>query len=151
SRLLLDDPEAAGPGPSRPSRPRYDDTRRPIRGGISMSGGLAILAAIVGLSADPLAPGDHTRSVTIGGQPRSHLLHVPPAYDRRRPARLVLALHPFATNGPMMARISGLSETADREGFLVAYPNGTGLGVALRWNVMRASGRGPDDVGYLAK
>jgi polyhydroxybutyrate depolymerase len=116
-----------------------------------MSGSVVILAVALGLAADPVAPGDHTRSVEVGGTPRTYLLHVPPAYDARRPTPLVLALHPFATNGPMMARISGLSRTADREGFLVAYPSGTGLGPTLRWNVMRATGRGPDDVGYLTK
>src|SRR4051812_43908742 len=115
-----------------------------------MSGNLVILAVVASFAADRLTPGDHTRTVEVGGQARPYLLHVPPAHDARRPTPVVLALHPFATNGPMMARISGLSGTADRDGFLVAYPNGTGTGPMLRWNVGRPAGGGPDDVGYLA-
>ena len=53
---------------------------------------------------------------------RPYHLHVPPSYDAKKPTPMVLALHPFATNGPIMAAISGLSGASDREGFLVAYP-----------------------------
>src|SRR5436305_669489 len=116
-----------------------------------MSGSVVILAAVLGLAADPLAPGDHTRTVAVGGTSRTYLLHVPPAYDARKPTPLVLALHPFATNGPMMARISGLSGTADREGFLVAYPSGTGRGAIPRWTVPAVPGGDPDDGGYIAQ
>ncbi len=115
-----------------------------------MSSAPLILVVLVGLTPDPVVPGDHTRSVRVGMQDRLYSLHVPPSYDSRRPTPVVLALHPFATNGAMMARISGLGETADREGFLLAYPNGTGRGAFLRWNVQGRAGEGADDVGYIA-
>jgi polyhydroxybutyrate depolymerase len=51
----------------------------------------------------------------------------------------------------MMAVVSGLSRTADREGFLVAYPNGTGRGSFLHWNVGALPRDDADDVGYLGK
>ena len=114
--------------------------------------GLALLLAVVlGPLASPLPLGDQTRMVKSGGVDRAYLLHVPPGYDPATPAPLVLALHPFATNGPMMARISGLSDTADGAGFLVAYPNGTGRGMLLHWNVGAVAGDDGDDLGYLAK
>ena len=109
-----------------------------------------LLAVLVASSADPLTPGDHTRSVEVGGKPRPYLLHVPPSYDPEKPTPVVLALHPFATNGPIMAALSGLSRKADREGFLVAYPNGTGRGPLLRWNVGLRPEDDADDVGYIA-
>ncbi len=107
--------------------------------------------AILALAAEPLPPGDLTRSVRVGESTRTYLLHVPRSYDPDKPTPLVLALHPFATNGPMMVRISGLSETADRHGFLVAYPNGTGVGALLHWNVGLTPGDRADDMGYLAQ
>lgn len=115
-----------------------------------MSGIAVFLSVLAGLWATPLAPGDHTRSVRVGTVDRPYLLHVPPAYDALTPTPAVLALHPFATNGPMMARISGLSGKADRAGFLVAYPNGTGRGPLLRWNLGAAADGADDDVAYLA-
>lgn len=115
-----------------------------------MSGAPLFLVVLAGLAPDPLVPGDLSRSVRVGTQDRPYSLHVPPSYDARRPTAVVLALHPFATNGAMMARISGLGETADREGFLVAFPNGTGRGAFLRWNVLARAGEGADDVGYIA-
>ncbi len=116
-----------------------------------MSGVPIWLALITASAAGPLTPGDHSRSVESGGKSRPYLLHVPPSYDPEKPFPVVLALHPFATNGPAMAMISGLSGTADREGFLVAYPNGTGRGAMLRWNVGLVGGDDVDDVGYLGK
>src|SRR4051812_42804227 len=110
-----------------------------------------LLAVLLATAAAPLVPGDHARSVEDGGKPRPYLLHVPTSYDPEKPTPVVLALHPFATNGPMMARISGLSETADREGFLVAYPDGTGRGAMLHWDVGLGPGEGADDVGYIRK
>ncbi|HEU5115506.1 MAG TPA: PHB depolymerase family esterase, partial [Isosphaeraceae bacterium] len=107
--------------------------------------------AILALAAEPLPSGDLTRSVRVGESTRPYLLHVPKSYNSEKPTPLVLALHPFATNGPLMARISGLSKTADRHGFLVAYPNGTGVGTLLHWNVGLTSGDRADDMGYLAQ
>jgi polyhydroxybutyrate depolymerase len=55
-------------------------------------------------------------------------------------------------NGAAMARISGLSETADRSGFVVVYPNGTGTtSLFLYWDAGGVRGRPSDDVGYVAK
>src|SRR4051794_5990143 len=108
-----------------------------------------LLATVLGLSNEPIKPGDHTRSVERTGRSRPYLLHVPRSYDPRKKTPLVLALHPFATNGPLMAVMSGLSETAEREGFLVAYPNGSGKGPGLYWNVGQAVIGASDDLGYL--
>jgi polyhydroxybutyrate depolymerase len=106
---------------------------------------------LIGFAAGPLTPGDHSRSVHAGGEDRSYLLHLPTSFDPKKPTPVVLALHPFATNGRMMAGISRLSQLADREGFIVAYPNGTGRGTVLQWNVGVNPSDQADDVGYLVK
>ena len=46
-----------------------------------------LLAVLVASSAGPLTPGDHTRSVEVGGTPRPDLLHLPPALRPPRPLR----------------------------------------------------------------
>ena len=58
------------------------------------------------------------------------------------PAPLVLVLHGFLGSGAAMQRKTRFDALARRDGFVVAYPDGT----ARRWN-LRA--QGVDDVAYL--
>ncbi len=101
-----------------------------------------------------LGPGDHSRTIESGNRTRRFQVHVPPKYDPKTPAPVVLALHGAAMTGEMMAKFSGLNETADREGFVVVYPSGTGVGSFLTWNAGGFSGRmaenRPDDVAFIA-
>ncbi|MEX1232963.1 MAG: PHB depolymerase family esterase [Planctomycetaceae bacterium] len=104
-------------------------------------------------AADPLTPGNHTRTLDVGGRGRSYLVHVPVDYNPETPTPVVLALHGAGMNGWMMAFFSGLSETSDKNGFVVVYPNGTGRGPFQVWN---AGGFGsgvrehlPDDVAFI--
>jgi polyhydroxybutyrate depolymerase len=107
-------------------------------------------------AAGRLAPGDHRRTLRIDGRPRSYIVHVP----RRRaadapdaPLPVVLALHGAAMNGWLMQWFTGLDQTADRAGFLVVYPDGTGTGPFRVWNAGAFPGnlwrKRPDDVGFL--
>ncbi len=113
------------------------------------------LLSLLAAAGDQLGPGDHERLLQIGDLHRSYTMHVPPHYDSKRPAPLVLALHGAGTNGLMMANYSGLSKKADDAGFIVVYPNGTGAGgLLLTWNSGGIRSRGPskaDDIGYLRK
>ena len=55
-------------------------------------------------------------------------------------------------NGTLMAQFCGLSEKADRSGFVVVYANGTGsTPLFLYWDAGGVRGRASDDVGYVAK
>jgi polyhydroxybutyrate depolymerase len=112
------------------------------------------LLAIALLATDPLEPGDHFRKLTVDGRERSYFLHLPPRDDADKPLPLVLAFHGAGTNAPIMAFASGLSAKADKEGFAVVYPNGTGEGdLLLVWNsggFRGANARGrPDDVAFV--
>src|SRR4051794_1095140 len=107
-----------------------------------MSTASILLLGLIGISGAPLAPGDHIRSLEIGGQSRAYLVHLPPSYDPAKPAPVVLAFHSAAMNGAAMARFSGLSEKADRSGFVVVYPNGTGsTPLSLYWDAGGVRGR----------
>jgi len=88
--------------------------------------GVALLAAVPCSSqarwfrSDPAA-----QSIVVNGVTRTFVLHKPAALTRG-PVPLVVALHGGGTNGKSMQRFSGLDEAADRYGFIVVYPDGTG-------------------------
>jgi polyhydroxybutyrate depolymerase len=85
---------------------------------------------------------------------RTYLLHLPQNDHTQKAWPLVLVLHgAFGTAGTM-EKWSGFSELADREGFVVAYPNGIGLfGHLQHWNAGHCCGLAEldrvDDVGFL--
>ena len=44
-----------------------------------------LLLSLLTLTADPLKPGDHTRSLNVDKRTRSYIVHVPPGYDGKNP------------------------------------------------------------------
>lgn len=75
---------------------------------------------------DPLGPGDQTRTVEADKRSRTYIVHVPPMYDQKKPTPVVLAFHGGGSNAEQMIKFCGLNETADKHGFVVVYPSGTG-------------------------
>lgn len=86
--------------------------------------------------------------ITSGGRQRSYLLHVPPSYDGR-PMPLLVALHPALATGERMEKLTHFDTLADREGFIVAYPDG----INHQWNAGKCCGepmdRNIDDVAFV--
>jgi len=78
------------------------------------------LAACTGFATS----GDITASLTVDTLKRTYLLHVPPHLPAHHRYALVIMFHPASATGSAMAAISGMSDVADRHGFLVAYPDG---------------------------
>lgn len=68
--------------------------------------------------------GSISRRIDVDGQARTYALYVPASAREGKPAALVIALHGGLGQGKSMAALSGFSQLADREGFLVAYPDG---------------------------
>jgi polyhydroxybutyrate depolymerase len=118
---------------------------------------LAVILSLLLTSADPsLGPGNHERSLKVGDMTRTYRIHVPPKYDAKKPTPVVLALHGAAMNAPGMADFTGLNRKADEAGFIVVYPNGTGIaGALLTWNVGGMWGerwfKRPSDVEFISK
>jgi polyhydroxybutyrate depolymerase len=113
-----------------------------------------------------LAPGAGAVIFTLrsGGLERHYRLHVPPAASDGRPLPLVLNLHGATQNGWLEEVTTGMDANADRNGYLVAYPDGTRIAKVLTpdpiakqaqygWNAGRCCGlpvtRHVDDVGFL--
>ena len=91
----------------------------------------------------------------FGGRERWWLVHEPAAASSG-PRPLVLVLHGGGGAPDGAERMSDMSELADREGFIVLYPAGTGLfrRRLLTWNSGNCCGLAMkddvDDVGFLA-
>ena len=103
------------------------------------------------LGAPVLGPGEHTRTVTIEKRERSAIVHVPPSYDPRKPMPVVLVYHGASMNAKSMVYLTNLNETADKEGFIAVYPNGTGIGDFLVWNAGGQTLNVADDVAFTNK
>ena len=89
-------------------------------------------------------------SMSVDGLERQYLLHVPKNYDRAKPAPLVISLH-GAMNWPgFQMETTRWNPLADKEGFLVVYPAGTGFGPRI-WD-MNGYGNPPKmkDVRFIA-
>jgi polyhydroxybutyrate depolymerase len=92
-----------------------------------------------------------SRTLEVGDLSRTYSLRVPPSLGRE-PAPLVLVFHGGGGTGPGTERLTRFSALADREGFLVAYPDGIGR----NWNdgreftTSRAHRDHVDDVAFVA-
>ena len=112
-----------------------------------------VFAAVVAALAAPafaLAPGNHAIELRHSGLERRYVIHVPPAL-RERPA-VVLNLHGGGGNALAHQQYVRMDLVADREGFLVVYPDGTGpiRGRLLTWNAGTCCGVAQaDDVGFV--
>ncbi len=72
---------------------------------------------------------------------RSYMVHIPPNLDPLRPLPLVVAIHGAFETAKDMEKRSGFSNLADKEGFVVVYPNGIGLfGLLQHWNAGHCCG-----------
>jgi len=119
---------------------------------MTLRAGLLVRLATVlllGIPGTPLAaqtPGvEQRRSLEVAGSRRSYLLYLPSSYVRGRPLPLVLVFHGAGGRGSGMARHTGFTPLAEREGFAVAYPDG----LNRRWNDGRGVGGAQDDVGFV--
>lgn len=119
-------------------------TRKTPARGRALAATLALLAVppLVAL-AEGVAFHRHNRpnlSLVSSGERREALLHVPRTLDPAAPTPLVVSLH-GAGGWPALERdLTGWDATADREGFLVAYPAGVGGWGTRGWRVQRREG-----------
>jgi polyhydroxybutyrate depolymerase len=123
---------------------------------------MIFVLVLCGCSKNPAAvekyePGTHKRTLDLRvlGFNRSYLIHIPRNYNRAEARPLIVALHGAFSTADEMEKETGFSELADREGFLVVYPNGITLfGWFQHWNAGHCCGRamkdGVDDVGFIS-
>ena len=85
------------------------------------------------LAVTPLAATSaaYVFTFTSGGRKRDYRLHVPPAASAGKALPLVLNLHGATQNGTPQELQSGMDASSDRNGYLVAYPDGTRIAAKL--------------------
>lgn len=110
---------------------------------------LAVLCMLLVVSYITLM--DRTNGIIISsGVERKFLLHVPDTYDPSIPSPLVISIHGFSSWPQNLMETSRWNDLADREGFIVVYPSGTGF--PKRWrlpvNMMGIPGS-EEDVAFL--
>lgn len=95
-------------------------------------------------------------SIVWNGLERTFLTHTPPSFTKTRSIPLVIALHGGGGNAEAMVKLTmgGLNTLADKEGFVVIYPEG----IEKNWNDgrsgnetdYRAHEENIDDVGFIS-
>jgi poly(hydroxyalkanoate) depolymerase family esterase len=100
---------------------------------IIISLAIALSALLLPITADA---GEWVRgSVSNGSGSRNYSLWVPSTYDKRKSTPLVMMLHGCMQNAENLAAISGMNLVADKNNFLVVYPEQTKEANPLRcWN-----------------
>jgi polyhydroxybutyrate depolymerase len=96
-------------------------------------------------AAAPPALAGEPRTLQAGGVTRRYFLYLPSTWHRGRPAPLVLVFHGGGGRASGIAPHTGFSRLAEREGFVVAYPQG----LNGRWNDGRGYAATHDDVGFV--
>ena len=119
----------------------------------ALVGAFHFLAAI----ATAAPAGSETVTVLVGAQKRTCLVHLPTAAHVAKPQPLVIVIHGSGGTGVSMAGTTGFDALADKEGFIVAYPEGI-VGKNRGWNALFGKpipgGQGAqvddvDDVGFI--
>lgn len=103
-----------------------------------------------------LPAGEITRTLTYDDRKRSYILYMPSYVNWSQPVPLVFVFHGGTGNAESAIYMSGFNEVADQNGFIVAYPNGTGRlsdDKLLTWNGGTCCGyaqeKKVDDVGFV--
>ena len=91
------------------------------------------------------------------GRTRSFRVHLPPSYQEGLPTALVFALHRYGGTALRFEKKTGFNRIADREGFMVVYPDAAAFGANQRqmWNSGGIFGKWwagqVDDVSFFVK
>jgi polyhydroxybutyrate depolymerase len=113
---------------------------------------VAFIVASVSVVTGCKQPADGTEEgeMEVGGRERTYLYHHPPGWNGDEKWPLVLSLHGRGGQGIGQERLTHMTDIADREGFIVAYPDG----YRRSWHDARERGpaaeEGVDDVGFVS-
>jgi len=95
---------------------------------------------------------DYSSSILSGELQRTYSVHIGSSYDKTRPTPLLIVLHGGGGTGQGMNKLTNFNAIADRENFIVVYPDGfenhwnDGRGVQR----YRAQTQNVDDVGFIS-
>ena len=121
-----------------------------------MSAFMKMLAGINLIFFTTPAGSDKRASIMHDNLERTFHIHIPSSFDKSVKVPLVIALHGRGGNGESMVLVTrkGFNRLAEKDGFIVAYPDG----IELNWNDGRidqeandrAHRENIDDVGFIS-
>lgn len=120
--------------------------------------GILFYGCMPRLPAEGIVHGPQTyrvpTDIRTGDFKRDYHIHIPAGYDGHQKLPMVVVVHGAFDNAKGIEEIAGFSEMAERENFIVLYPNGIGiLGFFQHWNAGHCCGKaqadGIDDVGFV--
>jgi polyhydroxybutyrate depolymerase len=94
---------------------------------------------------------DFEEEVVSNDLVRRYYIHLPSNYDAFGALPLLIALHGRLGTGKKMIKQTGFNGIADREGFIVVYPEGFKRGWADGRGITHADKRGANDVAFIVK
>ena len=98
-----------------------------------------------GLSA---TPGDTDRTIQVGGDMRSYVLHIPDSYTGLTPSPLLFDFHMSNGSGPNQLSNSIYPPVTDSEGVVMAFPSGLSDSRGTAWNIGPCCVEDVDDVAF---
>jgi polyhydroxybutyrate depolymerase len=110
--------------------------------------GSADRATPVTCPSSPLAAGDSMLTVQVNGVGRAYLLHVPKAYDGRKPVPLLVDFHAIGGSGEQQRTASPYPAETDGEGVVMAFPTGVAGPLGNAWNIGPCCVANVDDVAF---
>lgn len=112
---------------------------------------IVIVGALVVIAASLVSSFfEGRRTVRVGDGERAYQLFVPAGYDTNQPVPLLLVYHMRDGFGWLMQEVTGFNAIAEREGFIVAYPDGVGRSWADGSGRYAADSAEVDDVAFTA-
>ena len=112
----------------------FRSSRRSRLAGCAIDGGLPVRSDL--------------HDLPVAAEHRSFILHVPRSYRADRPTPLVILLHGHGAKAAAFERSTGMSDKADKESFIVAYPQA--LGSPSVWHTAVDGSPHGDDVAFIA-
>jgi polyhydroxybutyrate depolymerase len=128
----------------------------PFRGGGSIRAVLLTFAAVgftfLAFAQRPAigqtpVPGDSKESIKVGSVERTFIRYIPKGYDGSTAVPLLVVLHGRGGDAKGMENMTGFSQKADAEKFIVLYPNAVGTPSA--WNIGMNPAITADDDGFI--
>lgn len=98
--------------------------------------------------ATVLAAGNSDKTIQVGGDSRSYVLHVPAAYDGKKAVPLIIDFHGLGGSGQNERTGSPYPAQVDAEGVVMAFPSGKSGPSGPAWNVGPCCVKNTDDVAF---
>ena len=98
-----------------------------------------------------MAKRDFEEEVVSNDLVRRYHIHLPSNYEASNSLPLLIALHGHLGTGKKMIKQTGFNRIADREEFIVVYPEGFKRGWADGRGITHADKRSVDDVAFIDK